>query len=44
MFPSLEECGCWVMMVVGVLLFTLVSFFNVVAVRRKVASIWIHKS
>ena len=44
MFPSLNGGGYWAMLVVGVLLFALVSFFNVVAVRKKVASIWMHKS
>jgi len=40
MFPSLDGGGYGVMLVAGVLLFALVSFFNVVAVRKKVASIW----
>ena len=43
MFPSLDGGGYWVMLVTGVLLFALVSFFNVVAIRKKVASIWMHK-
>jgi hypothetical protein len=30
-------------LVIGVLLFVGVSLFNIVAVRRKVASIWMHK-
>jgi hypothetical protein len=44
MFPSLDGGGIWMMLVIGVLLFGLVSFFNVVAVRKKVASIWMHES
>jgi hypothetical protein len=32
------------MLVIGILLFVAVSFFNVVAVRKKVASIWMHQS
>jgi hypothetical protein len=40
MFPSLDACGCWVMMAVGVLLFVAVSFFNVVAIRKKVLSLF----
>lgn len=42
-FPRLPEGSWWVMLVVGVLLFFIVSAFNVVAVRRKVASIWMHR-
>lgn len=44
MFPQLEESSLWPALVIGVLLFVGVSLFNVVAVRRKVASIWMHKS
>lgn len=40
MFPSLDAGGCWVMMAVGVLLFVAVSFFNVVAIRKKVFSLF----
>ena len=43
MFPSLEEGGCWWMLMMGLLIFVAVSFFNVMAVRRKVLSIWMHK-
>ena len=44
MFPALDASGCWLMLVIGILLFVAVSFFNVVAVRKKVASIWMHQS
>ena len=44
MFPSLGEGNVWLMMLIGILLFLGVSFFNVVAVKKKVASIWMHKS
>ena len=44
MFPALDAGGCWLMLVIGILLFVAVSFFNVVAVRKKVASIWMHQS
>ena len=44
MFPSLDAGSWWVMLVVGLMLFIAVSFFNVWAVRKKVASIWMHKS
>ena len=44
LFPQLDEGSMWPAMLVGVLLFAGVSVFNVIAVRRKVASIWMHKS
>lgn len=43
MFPSLDGGSWWLMLVVGILLFMLVSVFNIMAVRKKVASIWMHK-
>lgn len=43
-FPQLEKGTLWPALAVGVLLFAGVSLFNIVAVRRKVASIWMHKS
>lgn len=44
MFPSLGEGDVWLMMLIGILLFLGVSFFNVIAVKKKVASIWMRKS
>lgn len=44
MSPSLGEGNVWLMMLIGILLFLGVSFFNVVAVKKKVASIWMRKS
>lgn len=44
MFPQLEESSLLPALVIGLLLFVGVSLFNVAAVRRKVASIWMHKS
>ena len=44
LFPQLDEGSMWPAMLVGVLLFAGVSVFNVIAVRRKVASIWMHRS
>ena len=44
MFPSLGEGNVWLMMLIGILLFLGVSFFNVVAVKKKVATIWMRKS
>ena len=43
LFPQLEEGNLGSALVIGVLLFVGVSLFNIVAVRRKVASIWMHK-
>ena len=40
MFPSLDAGGCWAMMAVGLLLFVAVSFFNVVAIRKKVLGLF----
>ena len=44
MFPSLGEGSFWLMSVIGILLFVGVSFLNIIAVKKKVASIWMHKS
>lgn len=44
MFPSLGEGNVWLMMLIGILLFLGVSFFNFIAVKKKVASIWMRKS
>ncbi|MDE6799789.1 MAG: ABC transporter permease, partial [Phocaeicola sp.] len=43
LFPQLEEGNTGPALVIGSLLFVGVSLFNIVAVRRKVASIWMHK-
>ena len=43
-FPQFEQGSLWPALVMGVLLFVGVSLFNIVAVRRKVASIRMHKS
>ena len=43
MFPSLDAGSWWLMLVVGVLLFVAVSFFNVVAVRKKILSLFLFK-
>ena len=44
MFPSLGEGSYGWMFAIGIMLFVGVSFLNVVAIRRKVASIWMRKS
>lgn len=43
MFPSISSGAYWLMLAIGVFLFVMVSFFNVLAVRKKVSSIWMHK-
>lgn len=43
MFPSLEAGSWWPMLVVGVLLFAAVSCFNVMAIRKKVLSLYLCK-
>lgn len=44
MFPPLGEGSYGWMFAIGIMLFVGVSFLNVVAIRRKVASIWMRKS
>lgn len=44
MFPSLNAGSWWLMLVVGILLFLFVSCFNVLAIRKKIASIWMHQN
>ena len=44
MFPSLGEGSYGWMFAIGIMLFVGVSFLNAVAIRRKVASIWMRKS
>ena len=41
--PGLPEGSCWLMLVVGFLLLVGVSVFNVLAIRRKVDAIWMHR-
>ena len=43
-FPSLNAGSWWLMLVVGILLFLSVSCFNVLAIRKKIASIWMHQN
>lgn len=44
MLPRLEAGSLWPAWSLGALLFVGVSLFNFVAIRRKIASIWKHKS
>ena len=43
MFPSISAGSWWPMLVIGILLFVVVSCFNVWAVHKKVLGIWMHK-
>ena len=43
MFPSLEGGALWLMLVTGIALFVAVSCFNILAIRKKIASIWMRE-
>ncbi len=44
LFPDMPESSMLISIIMGILLFILVSVFNIIAVRRKVYSIWINKN
>lgn len=44
LFPQMEMSIMWPAYVAGIILFSLVSVFNIIAIRKKIASIWLHKS
>ncbi|MFV0588901.1 ABC transporter permease [Bacteroides reticulotermitis] len=44
LFPQLETGTLWPAICLGICLFLLVSVINILAVKRKVLSIWMHKS
>lgn len=44
LFPQIELGSLWPTIVTGILLFLGVSVINLLAVRRKVVSIWMHKA
>ena len=44
LFPSLEQGTFGVTIATGVLLFLMVSGMNVIVIKRKIISIWMHKS
>ena len=44
LFPQLEIGSLWPAVSIGVLLFIIVSVINILAIRRKILSIWMHKS
>ncbi|MPM33987.1 hypothetical protein SDC9_80568 [bioreactor metagenome] len=44
LFPQMEMSIMWPAYVAGIILFNLVSVINIIAIRKKIASIWLHKS
>lgn len=44
LFPQMEVGSLWPTIVIGILLFLGVSVVNILVVRRKVLSIWMHKA
>ena len=44
LFPQLETGSLWAAVSMGILLFLIVSVINILAVKRKVLSIWMHKN
>ena len=44
LFPQLETGTLWAAISMGILLFIIVSVINILAVKRKILSIWMHKA
>ena len=44
LFPQMEKSIMWPAYVAGFILLSLVSVSNIIAIRKKIASIWLHKS
>lgn len=44
LFPQLEVGTLWPTLVLGTLLFLTVSCINIIAIKRKVASVWVHEA
>lgn len=44
LFPQLETGSLWAAISMGIFLFLIVSVINILTVKRKVLSIWMHKS
>ena len=44
LFPQLDTVSLWAAISMGILLFIGVSVINILAVKKKVLSIWMHKS
>lgn len=43
LYPQMEVGGIWYALTVGVVLFIVVSLINILVIKRKVISIWLHK-
>lgn len=43
LFPQLKSGSMWASIGVGIVLFAVVSFINILTVKKKVVSIWMHK-
>ncbi len=43
LFPQLESGSMWASIGIGIVLFAVVSFINILTVKKKVVSIWMHK-
>lgn len=43
LFPQLESGSMWASTGIGIVLFAVVSFINILTVKKKVVSIWMHK-
>ena len=43
LYPQMVTGGIWAALIAGILLFVIVSFINILVVKRKVLSIWLHK-
>jgi len=44
LFPQLQSGGLWTAIVVGCILFAFVSVMNILAIKKKILSIWRHKA
>lgn len=44
LFPQLEVESCWPTILIGVALYLVVSCINLLAIKRKVLSVWMHQS
>lgn len=43
LYPQMEVGGIWYALTVGIVLFIVVSLINILVIKRKVISIWLHK-
>ena len=43
LFPQMETGSLWPAFITGFILFIIVSFFNIVTIKQKILSIWMHR-